>query len=397
MKKKLMFATNLLPYPPDNGASLKAYHTLQHLAKDYSITLISFIRGKEELTYRKHLHDFCQNIVCIRIRRSLLRNLFFGIKSLVSHKPFFIIRDHSSKMRAAIEKITKKEQFDLIYVDHLQMAQYFYNGGIPRVLDQHNIESALVRRYLPTVKNPIKRSLLQLEYNKLKAYETATCRSFDLVLTVSENDKTRLENLGIEQVKCIPIGLDTKQYKLLQTCREAQNIIFLGTMYWPPNVDAVRWFHQNIWPQILKTIPGATFTVIGKRPPRSIRRLASKPGVTILGYLPDPIPRLKDGAVFIVPLRIAGGMRVKILTAMAWGLPVVSTSIGAEGITCSTNKNILLADDPETFSQAVIHLLQNHELRKNLLTEARKLIETTYDWKIILAKLDCALKEITRS
>jgi len=168
-------------------------------------------------------------------------------------------------------------------------------------------------------------------------------------------------------------------------------------MYWPPNIDAVRWFHKKIWPEIKKAHPDVTLTIIGKRPPRSIRRLSSDTGINVLGYEPDPIPILIDCAAFIVPLRIGGGIRVKILTAMAWGLPVVSTSVGAEGIECRNNGNILVRDTHDTFVQAVIDLLQDNCLSNKLAAEARKLVESKYDWRIIYTALQQELKDINQT
>jgi glycosyltransferase involved in cell wall biosynthesis len=163
-------------------------------------------------------------------------------------------------------------------------------------------------------------------------------------------------------------------------------------MYWPPNIDAVHWFCREIFPLIKLKCPDCQFLIIGKKPPRSVRKLARDRGVVILGYVEDPTERLRDCAAFIVPLRIGGGIRVKILNAFAWGLPIVSTTVGAEGIAVTSGENILIEDQPEGFATAVIRLMDDLPLRENLSKNGRQLAVKAYDWEEVYARLDVSLK-----
>jgi glycosyltransferase involved in cell wall biosynthesis len=387
-RRELLFLTNLLPFPLDDGASFKTYHVLRYLSQTWDITLISFIRSLDEHKYRSELGKICHRIEMVPIRRSRIRDFVHFILSLVSPKPFLIRRDYSQRMKKAVDEVLGREHFDTIYVDHLHMAQYVHSRTQRKILDEHNLESELALRYAKVVKNPVKKLTAYLDYKKMRAYEVRTCRSFDLVLTVTEKERRALLNLGVPDTYCLPIGVDTKKLKRLELNRESKTIVFLGTMYWPPNTDAVLWFFRRIFPLIRRSIPEARLSILGSKPSRAVRKLASDTNVNVLGYVDNPEALLTDCAAFIVPLRIGGGMRVKILNAFSWGLPVVSTTLGVEGIEALDNRHLLIRDDPGDFAQAVTQLIEDRELRMRLSQEGRKAAETIYDWEVLSKRMD---------
>jgi sugar transferase (PEP-CTERM/EpsH1 system associated) len=391
-KPAILFITQLLPFPLDDGASLKAFYTLKYLSRKFDVTLVSFIRSKKELEYKNELDKICKKVHMQLIRRSFLLNLFHGISSLFTKKPFLIKRDYSRIMHRLIRNLINENNFKIVYADHLQMAQYCEFHGAVKILDEHNIESRIVEKFTKLEKNLFKKYLAAIEHKKLEKYEVNECRKFDLTLTVTKEDQKVLKDLGVKNVRCVPIGVDTNKFKAFPFNPEARDIVFLGTMYWPPNVDAVLWFYSQVFPLVKKNSPDSKFLIIGKRPPSAVERLSQDERIEVLGFVDDLSPFIKRCAAFVVPLRMGGGMRVKILSAMAWQLPVVSTSVGAEGIQVSDENNILIRNDPEKFAEAILDLLARKDFRGKISQNGRQLVKKTYDWDIIYKTLDQILK-----
>jgi glycosyltransferase involved in cell wall biosynthesis len=259
------------------------------------------------------------------------------------------------------------------------------------VLDQHNAVFQIPRRLAQHETNPFKRALLALEGRKLARYELQAFRQFDHVVWVSQVDRTALRaqmthaprptSDGGPRSSVIPICVDPDEQPLMQRRRDAHRVTFLGGLHWPPNAEGIVWFAQEVWPRVRQQIPGAVLTVIGKDPPRALAAAGNRRmGVEITGYVRDPTPFLAESAVFIVPLHAGGGMRVKILDAWCWGLPVISTHVGAEGIRVRDRENALLADTPDGFAQAVVRALREPELAARLALAGRRTVEAHYDW-----------------
>lgn len=397
IKKRLLFLTNLLPYPLDDGASFKTYHTLRFLSRNWDVTLISFIRSPGEHGYRGELEKICRKVEMVVIKRSRIRDAGHFVRSLFSRKPFLIQRDHSKKMQAAVDRALMSGTFDTFYADHLHMAQYLRPWTRQKILDEHNLESELALKYARIVKNPLKKLIALLDSKKMRGYEVRTCGSFDLVLTVTEKEREMLSELGVQRVRCLPIGVDTKKLKRLHLNSLPRTVVFLGTMYWPPNADAVLWFCRRIFPLIRHSVPDARLSIIGAHPPRSVRKLAADRQVKVWGYVDDPEPLLSDCAAFVVPLRIGGGMRVKILNAFSWGLPVVSTALGAEGIEALDGRHLFIRDAAEDFAEAVVRLIKDRASREQLSLEGRRIAETVYDWETLADRMKVVFSEGKRT
>ena len=389
----LLFLTNLFPFPLDDGATFKTYYTLRYLSRNFEVTLVSFYRTQEELAFREEMGHFCKEIIAIPLKRSKWRDIGNVILSLFNRKPFLIERDYSRKMAKAIEGALQRGRFSLIYVDHLHMSQYVCaQEPAKKVLDEHNVEAEIARRYSQIEKGWLRKWLAYMDYRKLETYEPRECRKYDHVFVVSPRDQTLLEDSGVRNARCIPIGVDTQRLRPLGLNPGSKTIVFIGTMYWPPNIDAVNWFSHEVFPLIKLKCPDCRFVIIGKRPPLSVQKLARDRNIFVLGYVEDPTEHLRDCAAFIVPLRIGGGIRVKILNALAWGLPIVSTTIGAEGIAVTSGENILIADHPEGFASAVIRLIHDLPTREKLSENGRQLAVKAYDWEKVYAELDVSLK-----
>jgi glycosyltransferase involved in cell wall biosynthesis len=238
--------------------------------------------------------------------------------------------------------------------------------------------------------NP-KRWLLERDWRLLKQYEGRMIRDFDAVLAVTKEDKAvLLEAAGVERdVTVIPIAVDTDQVKPVARQPEARHILHVGTMYWPPNIDGIWWFIREILPIIHRERPDVVFDVVGSRPPQALQLLSQDgTGINVTGYVPHLTPYLEQAGVFVVPLRAGGGMRVKILNALAQGLPIVSTSLGCEGIAVTDGHDILIGDTPDGFATAVLRILDNQDLSERLAKNGRLLVEDRYDYRRACVPLD---------
>ena len=396
---KILFLTQLSPYPPSSGGAIKTYNILKHLGSRHEISLLTFIRRESEISALSHLSEYCRKIEFCVITRSGMRDILHGARSLAAGKSFIITRDWHPEMQAKVLRFLRDEP-ELLYVDHLQMIQFVpHPAPCPVLLDDHNVEWRIIERFASTCTAPARRLFASLEWRKLRSYELRACRNAGVVLTVTPQDREVLISNGVsaEKVVMLPIGTDTEYLNPVRLDREARNVLTFGTMSWPPNADAVAYFGRTIYPLVKRRVPTVRFTVVGANPPAEIRALGKDdPSVKVTGYVDDVRTTAEGAAVFVVPLRIGSGMRVKILDAMALGLPVVTTSIGCEGISLRAGEHALVADTPDEFARAVIRLLLNYEERVRLGSAGRNLVETLYSWPPILDRLDEVVSRIER-
>jgi glycosyltransferase involved in cell wall biosynthesis len=286
-------------------------------------------------------------------------------------------------MTERIEVLLKNESFDAIHADQLWMAPYAtrYRKQLKTVLDQHNAVFQIPERLAQAESSALKRFLLNREAQVLRPFEKRTCDEFDQVVWVTARD-CRLLNRESDgpSSNVIPICVDPDAQPVLKRSSDPYRVTFVGGMHWPPNAQGIEWFAQDIWPQVVEHVPQAVLTVIGKDAPGSLKRTGS---VQVTGYVDDLRPYLAETAVLVVPILAGGGMRVKILDAWCWGLPVASTTIGAEGLEARNGGSILLADSPGEFAEAVIRVLSNKNLAGKLAKEGRSTVENLYNWRSV--------------
>ena len=397
----VLFLTQVLPYPLVGGAKIRAYYMLRTLAQTHNVTLVSFVREDDRPEYVAHLRQFCRQVHVAPMERSRLRDGLALAESVVTGRPAVIVRDRLRVMRRLLARLVREEHFDVVHADQTTMAQYALyarsvsaNGRPPRlVLDQHNALHLLVKRQARYERGPA-RWLWRWEAARLRRYEADLCRRFDRILTVTAEDRQAL--LGLlprseatavdKRLRVIPICVDPGEQPALQPVAQSGHILHLGTMFWPPNVEGVLWFGQEVLPRVLREAPDACFTIAGKNPPPAVQALADAGSpvaghVEVTGFVADPQPLLDRSRVFIVPVRAGGGMRVKILDAWQWGLPVVSTTVGAEGIDVRPEENVLLADTPAAFAEAVVRVLRRDEVAERLRRNGRRWVARHYDWR----------------
>jgi glycosyltransferase involved in cell wall biosynthesis len=388
---RILFLSEVLPYPLDSGPKIRIYYVLKQLSARHRVSLLSFIRSAKELQHVPHLLGFCEDARTIPIKRSRLKDAFYLLLSFLSNRPFIILRDYVSEMRSAVETLVDTGGFDVVHADQLVMAQYAENlSGVKKVLDEHNAVWTIVERLYAGEQNGLKRAVLRRECENLKRYEASVCHKFDQVLAVTEADRELLQSLTSNDcnIEVIPICTDPSAIPVVERAPGTKRILYVGLMYWQPNVDGVLWFSKEVYPLIKREVQDAAFYIVGARPPRAVKGLARTPlDIVVTGYVEDLLPYWRDCAVFVVPLRAGGGMRVKIIEALSRGVPVVSTSVGCEGIDAQNGEHLLVADEPREFAEAVVEIVRNDELAARLGRNGRRLVEEKYDWKIVYKKL----------
>lgn len=401
----ILFLTQILPYPPDAGPRIKTWFVLRYLVdRGHQVTLATFIRPDEQ-RHVPVLEKICHHVITVPINRSRIADLGYMIRSFFSGRPFLIERDDLAEMRKQVERVLASEQIDVVHTDQLSMAQFGLlkesnHAHRPRtIFDAHNATWTLVERMAKTLPLPF-RPILWLEKERVKKYEAMLVKQFDFTLAVTEIDKQALIEavknktpqyiVDENKIRVIPIAIDAQKTLPIQRKPGSLNILTLGTLHYPPNVNGIRWFINEVFPLIQQSINSVNLTVIGKNPPADLLRAAETSGgaIEVTGYVPELAPYLEKAAVMVVPVLAGGGMRVRILEAFAHCMPVVTTTIGLEGIEAQPGVDVLVEDTPSGFASAVVRTLNDPDLQKNLAEKGRALVNRKYDWRVVLKELD---------
>jgi glycosyltransferase involved in cell wall biosynthesis len=377
---------------------------------------VSFVRATDTQAAVDHLRQYCTGVHTVPIVRSRTRDLGFLAESVITNQPFVITRDRSQAMLDLLARLVQDGgHFDAVHADQLWMAPYVqvvYDLAVKslahsgtqagtrpplRVLDQHNAVYMILHRLADSERNPVKKVLARQEAGKLARYEAAVCAELERVAWVTREDLDAVVNAAKESQSLtpvvnsgvIPICIDTGSQPALVRAPNSRRVTFLGGLHYPPNSQGVLWFAEHIFPKILAQSPDAVLTIIGKQPPAELANFNIPPAnLEVTGYVDDPKPFLAETAAFIVPLLAGGGMRVKILDAWCWGLPIVSTTIGAEGIASTDGQDILIADDPAHFAEQVVCLLRDPGLNATIAAGGRRSAEQLYDWRTVYKAWD---------
>lgn len=398
---QILFLSQLVPYPLDAGAKVRSYHVLQHLAAaGHEVTLVAFRRASDRTEHIEHLNQICAKVHVVPMERSRGKDAWHLGRSFFSGEPFLIARDHVASMHRLVTKLVAQRHIDIVHADQLWMAQYALaakshlertGSSVKLVLDQHNAMYLVPQRLAESTSNLIKKSVLKREARVLKRYEVKTCQQFDHVVWVTDEDRSAFSEstLNTADHLTIPICVDPMSKPKIRRLPGAHRVTFLGGLHWPPNADGVVWFAQEVWPRVSERVPNALLTIIGKDAPLELRDPDARiSNLEVTGYVDELEPYLSQTAVFIVPLHAGGGMRVKIVDAWSWGLPVVSTTIGAEGLHIGDPPNLLIGDSADTFAEAVVRVLLDRKLADELAIAGRDTIRTRYDWQKIYSAWD---------
>jgi len=403
---RVLLLTQVLPFPPDAGPRVKLWSTLRHLAEfGHQVTLMSFVRH-EEVRHLPVVEPLCEQVVPVGLRRSRASDLVAWCHSHISGRPFLVERDDKPAMRRAVEAVRRERDFDILHADQLTMTQFLAppadGRGPLRVFDAHNATWTIVNRS-GTRAAPLIRPLLALEAARLRRYEGQIVRSFDLTVAVTDHDRTDLLEAArghgrvsqMPRIRVVPITVDTQDLQPLDRRPEPGALLTLGSLHYAPNADGIRWFLHEVLPRVRQAVPGARLSIVGKNPPRDIRRMEQvlPDVVSVKGYVADLTPLLQRTAVMVVPVLAGSGMRVRILEGLARAMPIVTTTIGLEGIDARVGLDLLVADSPEDFAAAVVALLRDPERQRRLGAAGRQLVEDRYDRRKVLGRLEEAYQE----
>jgi glycosyltransferase involved in cell wall biosynthesis len=381
--------------PVDTGGKIRSFNLLRELNARNALTLLSYYPGERDVDYEAALATAFPNAVPLATDghdgAGVAGALDYATK-VWSRAPYAVRKFTSPRVRHTVATWDADGRFDVSVCDFLSASLNFpHRPRTPSVLFQHNVESILWQRQAATERHPVKRLVYQLEAAKMKAYERATVRRFDHVLAVSDADRAAMANMtDPSRISVVPTGVDTKAFTPAPTREPLEPlVVFLGSMDWEPNIDGVQHFVETIWPRIRAAVPGVRFQVVGRNPAAAIQRFASG-DVEIVGTVPSVLDYLHRAAVVVVPLRAGGGTRLKIYEAMAAAKAVVSSTIGAEGLDVRDGRDILLADTPGQFADAVVRLLLDRDERRRL-EDAALATASRYEWTVVARQLEAIL------
>jgi len=416
-RRRILFLTPQLPYPPEQGAALRNYSLICQVAQHHAVSLLTFAPDSQGPASSSPLQELCQIVRTVpppeRTSGDRLRTL------ALTRLPDMARRLQSAPFTQALRDLVTREPFDVIQVEGIEMAPY---GTLVRqwlgerfpakteagreqgaesrspalVFDDHNAEYVLQQRAcLADARRPARwpAALYSLvQWRRLARFERRFCRDADVVVAVSEADARALQRLDPSlDPLVVPNGVDTGRYHpdLPDTLPlRHPAVVFTGKMDYRPNVDAMLWFHRRVWPRVLAAITDAHLYIVGKSPHPRLAPLRGDPSVTITGWVPDVLPYLAGADVVVAPMRTGGGTQLKVLEAMAAGRPLVTTTFGAEGVGLTPGQHALVEDDPARQAQAIGRLLADRAAARALATAGRRLVVERYDWSVVAARLE---------
>jgi sugar transferase (PEP-CTERM/EpsH1 system associated) len=394
----LWLKTDLL-LPLDKGGKLRTWHLLRHLAGRHDITYLAFAEPGQPAADVEGMRQVASRVETVPradAPKASLRFYADAAMHLVDPLPYAVAKYRSVAFRRRLHALLEEGTFDLIVCDFLFPAVNLPKRlPCPAVIFTHNVESEIWRRHAETKPGVIGRLLYGMQYRRMLRYEGRTLRRFDGVLAVSDADHdtfTRLYPGALTgPVHVVPTGVDTGYFTGSPAGSRTSDLVFTGSMDWLPNEDAMVYFCNHVLPLIRADAPEVRLSIVGRAPTPAVRKLADDPAIHVTGRVDDVRPYVSEAAVYIVPLRIGGGTRLKIFEAMAMGRAVVSTTVGAEGLPVKHGEHVMIADDPAAFARAVVRLLRDEDLRQRIGAAARALVVARYDWSAVAGTLEDAL------
>lgn len=391
---RVLVLTQVLVYPPDAGPKVKTLQVLRYLAAHHDVVYCTYVRNDKEMRDAAKLRDICCRVSTVPLKRSRVGDVRFLVESLATGDSFLLRRDYRGAMQSMVRQLLQEERIDVLHVDQLNMMRFVppeWSGTV--ILDEHNAVWQVFDRLRKGASNPLKRWFLGREARVIRKLESKACQRAQVVLAVSEQDKQALQILTGQHVpvEIVPITVDAEHFAPIWEARDpaADRLLTIGTMFWMPNSEGVMWWLREGYHQLRAMCPGLVYDIVGARPPHALQALAGQcAGARIHGYVADAVPFWTHASALAVPLLSGGGVRVKILESMAMGVPVVSTSIGCEGLDVRDGEHLLVADTPADFAHACAKVLRDKDLSLRLARNARRLILERYDAKVALRALD---------
>jgi glycosyltransferase involved in cell wall biosynthesis len=400
---KILVIAYLFPYPPDGGYKLRVYNTIKELSRNNKLDLLCFATEDYSQERQQHMRSYCQNVWVLKkpgmsIMKKLLRYSF----DVFNNVPVSLFSAWDAEKIAFLKNIVSKNEYDVVVAEHLIAAHILYSTKlrlkkpILSVVVNHNVESELYKS-IAFKKTPLLIPFLYIKFLSLKNYEKKVIASSNLSVTMSNIDQNVFKKMCTQtKFIALPNGVDTDLFYYRKEVPVNHDMYYAGSFNYYPNVDAIHFFMNDIFPAIKSRINDARFLIIGGSVPEEILRYHDGKQVFVLGYQNDLRSIMERCALSVVPLRLGGGTRLKIVEAMSMGIPVVSTSKGAEGLEVEDGQNIIIADDAGEFSKKLIKLLMNSEKLIELAREGRSLVERKYGWSVLIDKLQVELERLAQ-
>ena len=384
---KYLIHVNQTLYPPNTGGKIRSSELFRRISKLHDVTMVCFRRPDESDAQLGQMRQCCSRLEVINrpVTRRYVPKFYWELTAnLFSRYPYMMQRHSDPRAAKLIQQLLREEDFDVLLCDFLHPSRNLASiPFFPKILFQHNVESVILKRYYQHAANPVTKAYFYLQWRKLFRSEKRMAEIYDHCIMVSESDCRVMNELyGAENTSAIPTGVDVEYFAGAGAEDDGNHLVFTGSMDWLPNEDAMLFFAEEVLPRIRRELD-VKFWIVGRNPTPAVRRLANEnPDVEVTGTVDDVRPFIDRSKVYVVPLRIGGGTRIKIFEAMAMGKAVVSTGVGAEGLPVSDGENIILADDPEQFAQKTVELMKNTEARRRLGDAGRSLVTENYTWDV---------------
>jgi polysaccharide biosynthesis protein PslH len=393
---KILFLSPRQAWPPRTGAKLREYHFARALGQRNQLTYVFFSDPALELPGAAEL-PFCHRIVAVPSPRLYSPGRL--ARGLLGRWPLPVVNYTSDAMKQALTEVLREGTFDLVHLDIIHMAGYqqMLERAMPRariVYNWHNIESELMERYSIRERSIPKRIYASVTARRLRMAEEHILRTaYGHIVCSAREREQLLRRVPEARIEVVGNGVDIGFYRApdVEPARR-DRLVFVGSMDYHANVDAAVWFSAEIWPRLRNRFPEWRLTLVGSNPGAAVSALAGHPGIEVTGTVADVRPYYNEAVAAVVPLRTGGGTRLKILEAMASGVPVVSTALGAEGLEVSPGQNILMAENEKDWMLALGSISDGSSLRSMLISEGKHLVATRYDWDILGRALDATYR-----
>jgi len=383
----LWIKTELL-HPVDKGGRIRTYQMLRALSRQHHVTYLCLDDGGAAPDASERAREYAQEVVAVPFRpppKSGAGLTVALLRNLLSPWPYAVARYHSPALREQVKRLAASA--DLIVCDFLFPSLNVPDQlPAPAVLFQHNVEAKIWERYVSVPQHPLRRAYFRLQWQRMRRHEARECRRFAHVVAVSALDAGLIRSeYAAESVGDVPTGVDLDYFAARRAAPpQSRELVFVGSMDWMPNDDGIRWFAAEVFPEIQRSVTGVRLVVVGRSPSPGLRELASRNrAIEITGTVADVRPYLARAALSVVPLRVGGGTRLKIYEAMAAGVPVVATAIGAEGLPLRSNEHLLVADSADEQVSAVRTLLDDPARAAALAANALAFVREHCSWDAV--------------
>jgi sugar transferase (PEP-CTERM/EpsH1 system associated) len=376
---RILCLTSRLPYPPNRGDRLRAFHFIEHLSREHELSLVSFIASESERDHMASLRAYCQDVRVLPM--SPWRSALSTALNIWRREPLQALYYRLGVMRRLVDDLVATSGFDAAYVHLFRMAPYVaHHPQLYRIVDLTDVISKEIDLSLP-YRDPASRAVYRLERGRIGRYERWVAGSFEETWLISESDRQALA-LACPQanIRVVPNGVDLEQFHPTGQACSPDSLIFVGHLRVPHNMDAATHLAQDILPLVQNEVPACTLSIVGADPAPHIRKLGQSPDITVTGFVPDLNDYLNQAAVFVAPLRFAAGIQNKVLEAMAAGRPVVTTPLVSDGLGAVPGREILVADDAQATASQIVTLLTNAPLREQIGRAGRQFVEERYSW-----------------